>query len=103
MPLSTDDSARISFRVRALLQAYDAGNYRSVIHDGETFESSLTVEDWDDIDFVYLKLILYCTYKRLGESGDAEASAKAAPRRQEMLDHNANPECMPLSFERESS
>jgi len=74
-----------------------------VIHDGETFESSLTVEDWDDIDFLYLKLILYCAYKRVGENGDAEASAKAASRREEMLDHNASPECMPLSFDRGSS
>ena len=32
-------------------------------NDAEAFESSLTVEDWDDLNFVSLKLILYCAYR----------------------------------------
>jgi hypothetical protein len=101
MPLSLDDSARISARLRTLSRAYEASDYLTVIQEGEAFESSLDVEDWDDINFVSLKLILYCAYRHTADGGDSQASGKASSRRQEMLNHNANPECRPLSFARE--
>jgi hypothetical protein len=101
MPLSLDDSARISDRLRMLMRAYEAGDYLTVIQDGETFESSLGVEDWEDVNFVYLKLILYCAYRHAAEGKDSRSLENAASRRQEMLDHNSNPECSPLSFARE--
>ena len=83
------------------MQLYETGDYSAVIQDGEALESSLPAEDWDDINFVYLKLILYCSYRTAAHGGNAGTSERAALRKQEMLDHNANPECNPLSFTRE--
>jgi hypothetical protein len=101
MPLSLDDSATISSRLQTLMRAHEASDYLTVVQDGETLESSLAVEDWDDINFVYLKLILYCAYRYAADCGDSRALEKAASRRQEMLDHNTDPGCSPLSFARE--
>ena len=102
MSLSLDDSARISSRLRTLMQLYETGDYLAVIEDGEALESSLSAEDWNDINFVYLKLILYCSYRTAAaQGGKASGSQRGALRKQEMLDHNANPECNPLSFTRE--
>ena len=74
MSLSLDDSGRIAARLRTLTQLYETGDYLAVIQDGETLESSLPAEDWNDINFVYLKLILYCSYRSAGQLRNAAAS-----------------------------
>jgi hypothetical protein len=99
MSLSLDYSERISYRLKALMRLYESGEYLELIQEGEALESSLPTEDWNDIHFIYLKLILYCSYKSVAEVNPA-ASDRAALRKQEMLDHNADPECNPLSFMR---
>jgi hypothetical protein len=98
MPLTPEWSTDIQARLELLLEEYKSGDFVAVIRDGEAVESSLPLEDWEDINFVYLKLLIYCAYQKRSAADDSAVTAEARRRKEEMLDHGSNPECDPLSF-----